>query len=376
MDHLGKYAHLYLIFLYFSFPKIDLYNFSTFRTGIRANDLLVLILFILNFKLIKKFLCELSNFYLLLLASLITYNLFTRELFEVIFVSSRMFEYFVLGFSFFKTNNKEYLVYAILSFNIFIAILQKIYLLPVIDPIRGAYLSETMNGTFGTPAEFSYFIILILFILTRYMKSKYSKFLFPIALENSISAAFLSSIWLFKYDKFLKLSLLPIYYYCVIFTSTSLPNSITFAQNLYYSAFTSSTYQEEYRSLNTSSPRDNIKKIVSAGSLRSIESEKISLNYRTIKWKSIINDFINSKPLVWIFGAGMNAAGSLDGGLIKSFYEYGLLGFIFFLSLARRMSAFPIGIIISTNIAFDGITSSIACPLINMILLYEIYKKP
>jgi len=140
------------------------------------------------------------------------------------------------------------MLYSILSLNIFIGLLQKIQLIPVVDPIRGIYQSQTMNGSFGTPAEFSYFILVSLFLLTTYLRQIYPKFLFPIALENSISASFFSALFLFDYKKYLKLSLLPIYFYAFLFISTSGSHSITFIKNTYFSTMNQKEYQEDYKS--------------------------------------------------------------------------------------------------------------------------------
>lgn len=373
--YLIKYPQIPLLCLYFCIPKIDLFNFSTFPTGIRIQDLISLIIFSLNFRFIKKFFLNINNFYLIILASIIIYNFFIGNSLNSFVVFSRIFEYFVIGLSFYRLKERKYLIYVVLSINIILALLQKIHLIPVIDPIRGTYFSETMNGSFGTPAEFSYFLILILFILTRYMKSNHSKFLFPIALENSISAAVFSALTLFDYKKFLSLSLVPIYFYIVVFISSSLLNVITFTQNTYYLIASKNSQQMDYTSNKSNLDHKLLSNNWPKKILSQEKNESISLKYRSEKWKLAIKNFLNSKFMGWIFGIGINKAGPLDGGVIKYLSEYGLVGLLFFIYLSKRMSLNAISLIFMVNIAFDAFVSSVVSPLIILICLYEIYKK-
>lgn len=373
-SHFIKYVQIYLLTLYFCLPKIDLINFSSFATGFRTQDIFALILFYLNFKIIKKFLINIDNIYFIIFFSVIIYNFFIGNSLNTIVVVSRIFEYFVIGLSIYKIKNKI-LIYTIISLNFLLALLQKIQLIPVIDPIRGFYYSQTINGAFGTPAEFSYFLICILFILTRYLRIKYSKFLFPIALENSISASLFSAIFLFDYKKCLRLSLVPIYFYSFVFISSSFENLITFSRNTYY-AITSQTskqvaYNSEYE--NKLNKKNSVIKYIRP--YKEANNETISLRYRTQKWMLVIKSFLHSNPITWIFGIGINKAGPLDGGLIKYLCEYGLSGIFFFFILSKRISFNATGLIIATNIAFDAFVSSVISPLIILIYLYEIYKK-
>lgn len=378
-----KYAQIYLLTLYFCLPKIDLINFSNFPTGLRTQDIIALILFYLNFKIIKKILINIDNIYFIIFSSVIFYNLFIGNSLNTIVVVSRVFEYFVIGLSVYKIKEIKYLFYIIISLNLLLALMQKIQLIPVIDPIRGHYFSQTMNGAFGTPAEFSYFLIFILFILTRYLKNKYLKFLFPIALENSISASFFSAIFLFDYKKFLRLSLVPIYFYSFIFFTFSLGNAITFSMNTYYAIINQTSKQVNYNSglknkLNKINPINNYKipdKNANNEPIKNANNEPISLRYRTEKWKLAIKNFLHSNPVTWIFGLGINKTGPLDGGLIKYLCEYGLSGLFFFISLSKRISFNAVGLIIAVNLAFDAFVSSVISPLIILIYFYEIYKK-
>jgi len=366
---------MYLLFFYFCIPKIDFINFSNFPTGIRIQDFIALFLLSLNFKFILRFLINVKKTPLIIIASLIIYNSLIGNLVNSVVVLSRIFEYFVIGFSFYKIKEKQYLFFSVLSLNLLLAIMQKSHLIKVIDPIRGIYISETMNGSFGTPAEFSYFLIFILFILTRYIKSKYSKFLFPISLENSISAAYLSAIFLFDYKKVFRLSLLPIYFYGALFLSSSFQHMMTFTHNTFSSITSTISPNKNYNlsrdNIILKKYREALPRQITSGT----EADPISLRHREFKWRSAVKELLNSKPIAWIFGLGINNLGPLDGGLIKYLCEYGLIGLLFFVYLSKKISSNAFGLIFAVNIAFDAFVSSVISPLIILIYLYEIYKK-
>jgi hypothetical protein len=369
-NYFCSYTQSCLIFLYFCIPKIDLINIPFFLTGIRIQDLLVLILLILNFQAIKAFSLRANKLYFVFFGSIFIFNIFIGNALVAAIIFSRIFEYFIIGFSFYITNKVKILLYSILSLNIFIGLLQKIQLIPVVDPMRGIYQSQTMNGSFGTPAEFSYFILVSLFLLTTYHRQIYPKFLFPIALENSISASFFSALFLFDYKKYLKLSLLPIYFYAFLFISTSGSHSITFIKNTYFSSINQMEYQEDYKN-NNSTPR----KLLGQYHSKDHIDEPISLNYRTGKWKDSIQRYSSSRPVGWMLGNGAGSSGNMDGGIVKFFCEYGLVGIILFFLFTRVMRFRAFGLVFFLNLAFDAYVSSIIAPLIILIFLYETQKK-
>ncbi len=375
-NYFCSYTQSCLIFLYFCIPKIDLINIPFFLTGIRIQDFLVLILLILNFKAIKAFSLRANKLYIVIFGSIFIFNIFIGNALVTAIIFSRIFEYFVIGFSFFYITNKVKIVlYSILTLNIFIGLLQKIQLIPVLDPIRGIYQSQTMNGSFGTPAEFSYFILVSLFLLTTYLRQIYPKFLFPIALENSISASFFSALFLFDYKKYLKLSLLPIYFYAFLFISTSGSHSITFIKNTYFSAMNQMEYQEDYKNNNSKENNSTPLKLLGQYHSKDYNDDPISLNYRTSKWKDSIQRYISSRPVELMFGNGAGSSGNMDGGIVKFFCEYGLVGIILFFLFTREMKFRASGLVFFANLAFDAYTSSIIAPLIILIFLYETQKK-
>jgi len=76
-----------------------------------------------------------------------------------------------------------------------------------------------------------------------------------------------------------------------------------------------------------------------------------------------------------MFGNGAGSSGNMDGGIVKFFCEYGLVGIILFFLFTRGVRFRVFGLVFFVNLAFDAYISSIIAPLIILIFLYETQKK-
>lgn len=168
-----RYLILFLLILYYSIPKIDIITIKQF--GIRPLDFISLIIFFVL--IIQSNVFKRKNFlYFILFFSYITIiSVLHNNEFGVLY-SFRLFQYIILGYAIAHiicSKLKKNFIYTIVVIQLSISVLQYVQLIPNFDPGRSIYYGKIFSGSFGTPAELSYFTICLysLYFKQRYIKN-------------------------------------------------------------------------------------------------------------------------------------------------------------------------------------------------------------
>ena len=345
---------LFLSYIYFILPKVDLVQFSFSPTGIRIQDLVIVLMTLLlplNIKIkIFKTICILTIFAI----PGIVVGLQYLEVSQILFGYLRLLEYLCLSFGLlylFNRNKIHKLVLNCLLIHLFIGFFQYLQLIPLIDPGRGVFYSKQFAGLMGNPAELTYFFIAILPILMQ-RKSQVTLPIKLLILLNGVKAGIMGLIVTNNKKMILILGLI------FIFIDH-------FTMGLLLEVYNFVNYQIKLDFQNIS-----INEIKRDG-LDEYDGER-SLAQRVYKWWNIVG-FLFHNEMALFFGVGYGSIpGATDGGLIKMLLELGILNFLIILTLFLNAGAVVFLVFFICNFMFDGYTSSVVAPIL---FLYVILQK-
>jgi hypothetical protein len=336
-----------LTYIYFLMPKIDLINFSFSPTGIRIQDICILLMTVLLPTRFKTKIRDFSIIVIVLAAPSFLVGLSLVGFPQVLAGNLRLIEYLCLAVCLsylFEKNRLPKILWNCLIIHILIGIFQYLLLIPLIDPGRGIYYTRTFSGMMGNPAELTYFFICILPIIQFKSNKKILSLKFIILLNQVIAGA-LSFIVNLKLKRLIALaSFLFVIDYFTLSISQELVNFVRFMMQI---------------------------ELIDAPLRSGLGYEnaepyggEASLAERAYKWMSAVG-FLKHNLLAFVFGLGFGTwPGAMDGGLVRLLIELGVFYFFFILFLFLR-AGFKIFIIfISTNLLFDGYVSSIVAPIL------------
>ena len=352
---------LLLSVLYFSIPKINIVAINQF--GIRPLDFFSLIMGIV---LMSQF--KFKHRTLLFWMSIILLECIIGLIYSgpigIIYIV-RFMQYMLVGFSLYivlKSKYRSYFIVWLLLIQFIYCLLQYLAIIPNFDPGRSHYIRYgSFSGSFGTPAELSYFIVLI-FGLYLYVSIKFKVVLAYILSVNSVLFApillFIPNlrkvINIFNQRIILLLSYLSLFLLLgLVFDFNTITDLIL-------------------------NPVDNREILTKGGNLGAIDTsniEHVSLVMRLSKFLSVYY-YMFSNNNILLFGCGYGCGnGAIDSGIIRFLLEFGLIGFFVLFVFITKIPAMPLVVILGVNFLFDGLWSSATAPLILSFIFIHNYNK-
>ena len=355
-----RYLILFLLILYYSIPKINIISIKQF--GIRPLDIISLIIFfvvIIQSNIFKK--NHLGYFSIFFLYVAIISILHNNE-FGILY-SLRLFQYILLGYALANIINSElkfFFLYTIVVIQISISVLQYIQFIPNFDPGRSIYYGKIFSGSFGTPAELSYFVICLygLYFTQKYIRNI---FLCTLLYFNTVILA-PALLFLLNFTKIIKkfnknIIVISPYFVIILF--------IIYAMGI-------DVFLEALTNIQQTAKLDK------GGNLDHIEiSEYVpkSAYYRIQKFFSAYY-YLASNNLILFFGCGYGCGdGAIDSGLVRFLLEFGILGFISLFIISKKISIIPLAVMIAVNLSFDGFWSSVTAPVLFSYFFLDIKVK-
>lgn len=341
-----------LIILYFSIPKINIVSIDIF--GIRPLDLFSVFIFLIIILNKFPYTFKLKSFFLVTVFFTINtviscfYNGIIGLVYEI-----RLFQYAIVGLAISIVMLSEYkklFLQILITIQIFISGLQSLLLFPNIDPARGSYYGHTFSGSFGTPAELSYFLIAFIgfyasmnFIKRIFFSAllSFNSVIFPplafIALSFTKTISFFSQRFIFITSYFLLLFLVLYLIGLDLFLDLAL-NPINDNEGLQKGGLIPDNFE--------------------------VSNEEKSLLMRVKKFFGVYY-YMYSDNVILFLGCGYGCGhGAIDSGLIRLLLEFGVFGFILFFYLVKKIPIIPLALIIILNFIFDGLWSSTVAPVI------------
>ncbi len=353
-----------LVLLYFCIPKIDLFMIPGTLTGFRFQDIISACVF---FLLLNGSVKPNSVKLLILLVLHALYSILFWENFQSALGIIRFIEYYAIALGlcylaragmFPKFLKVSFFYLAVLS------ILQFLLLVPNVDPGRGLVISHEFSGSFGTPAELSYFIVTSLFLLSIVDRklSGYS-FLSIAVLLNGVKAPALSFVVLY-WDILKKINAIAALFLFVImciFIYIVRENIFLGSQMLDIVVTNITTANAGF---------DDLK----SGSSMMSESSG-TLSHRIGKWTNSLS-LMYQHPLGLLFGFGIySQGGAVDGGILRFVYEFGLIVSIIMIQKLNKLSFVFLLFVLSVNLLFDAFMSSVVMPLLITAFICLLDKK-
>ena len=344
----------FLLLLYYFFPKIDLITIATSATGIRFSDLLC-VLFLFKFLAdCHKYFINLYNIRSFVLvvffcaSSVSVYNSFLNGFgYMGIIVIARYVQYILVGYYtyvyFVRMNYTKILfIYAI---SLLMALMQFLEIIPNYNPGKNGFLySSEFSFSFATPAEFAYFFALLPFLFRTKKAKRIGAVVILINAFNGVKAAIAMVIpVMFSSKRLFYIILLIIFSIAIIGWRIDELNRF-FSDILYY--FYGNYHYTELKAF------------------RETGYSFASLGNRVGKWGIALSLVLGS---LWsfLFGYGLYAAkGALDGGLIRLFFEHGIIGVFCVSYYVTSVGVSYILIFLISNLMFDAYLSSVASPLL------------
>lgn len=322
-------------------------------TGFRFQDVISAWVF---FLLLDSSVKPTSVTLLILLAFHALYSVIFWKNFQSVLGIIRFLEYYAIALGLvYIARNGMFLKFLKISFCYLAAlsILQFLLLVPNVDPGRGLQMSHQFSGSFGTPAELSYFIVACLFLLSIVDRkpSGYS-FLSIVVLFNGVKAVALSFVVLYwdMLKKINAMAALLLFMITCIFIYIARENIFLGLQMLEIVATDITTVNAGF---------DDLK----SGSSMMRESAG-SLSHRIGKWTNSLS-LMYQHPLGLLFGFGIySQGGAVDGGILRFVYEFGLIVSIIMITKLNKLSFRFLVFVLSINLLFDAFMSSVVMPLL------------
>jgi len=352
----------FFITIYFLIPKIDLFYLPGSLTGIRVQDIIVLLLVLTRGSLPKIVLKP-----ILILGLCIFGNVISNLPVQFIMGSFRILEYSILGFYIFeyiirREKTLKQFMLIIITFNLIISVLQFQKIIPNFDPGRGLLLSSQFSGFYGTPAELSYMFVCLIYILILTQRSKLLKFnaMFPIfngVLLGGMVILILGPL-LAVLKKLGKKIFVPFAF--VVTTCLLVYISVIFGKIF----------------------NDFVDVVVAAQpTLSEIKLSPLSLDgyaslaQRLGKWANSIAYLIDH-PMSALIGVGIySQGGALDGGLLRLIFEFGILLSAYILYCIWKADIRFLLLFVCVNLMFDAYMSSVVAPLLFGIYFYHLTNR-
>jgi len=242
--------------------------------------------------------------------------------------------------------------------------LQYFLIIPNFDPGRGIFLSNQYSGTFGTPAEFSYFVGLLSFYYLTKLSLVSIFALIPIIISNGVQTSVLISL-------------------ANLINKIKLGNKIKILFIVLCSAVFMSIYSKDVFDVM------NFFKVISTYDYTTFDisyfNEKNvflydpllpqTLNMRLSKWGVALHLILTSNILQLLFGNGLYVVGgALDSGIIRFIYELGLMPLFYFCYKLYKKNINALVVIFFANIFFDAWISSVTGPIIIAIYLKSLHE--
>lgn len=348
-----------LLIGYFLIPKIDIFYVPGSLTGVRAQDFIILLL-ILSRGVLPKRALELFPILFLCIFGSIASNLPVQFFFGAL----RFIEYCILGFFIYeyilmKDNFFKRFVVIIVFSNLFLGVLQYLQIMPNFDPGRGYLISSQFAGFYGTPAELSYFFVCLIYVMLIKENFRFLRVISMFPIFNGVALGALvvlilgPLLALFKtigVNKFLFL--------IFVLVSIVILFIFTFYNEILF---------------------DFVEVVVAADpSIAGLKSSGMSidglesLGQRLGKWANSIAYLIDH-PWGLLFGVGIySQGGALDGGLLRLFFEFGLLISFYVLYVIWNVDVRFFILFVSVNLTFDAYINSIVSPLLFGIYFYHL----
>ena len=335
------------LYLYFLFPKLGIYHLSDQVTPLRIQDLISFFAFFVVYQNIKIKHYLFPNFFILLFIflNLFVNIFFTSQPLNILIGWARIYEYLVMSLLIINASfliNIDSFFKKIVFLNFFVGFFQYFKIFPNYDPGRnGILFSDQFSGLYGTPAEFSYGLLAMFFIFNQFQSFGIRNFYSFFILLNNVKASILSLFLIFFMHarKNYIIFLLAPFLVLLIFFSELAEFYLALTNND-FSYSIADLYKFDYHNLS-----------------------ELSLGQRVYKWGIAIY-LVSSNLLNFLFGFGAYSAGpSLDGGVVKFLFEFGLFGYLGLLYFLRKIPLAFIFFLFSSNLLFDAYQSSITMPI-------------
>jgi len=349
---------LFLFLIYFCFPKISFINIGNF--DVRFLDVISIFITIITFtklKIPKNIFVFFSLFFLLQLIIGYFYN----DIISFLYVF-RLFQYIVLGFGFYLLMTGKYKITFIKFFLIIqftVCILQYLLVLPNYDPGRGVIYSSEFSGTFGTPAEFTYFLISLVSIFMGLTFFRHMIFVIPPSLSGVLFGTFLMFISVFRR----MISLIPKILMIVA------PYIFLLFLVLYFIDF------ETIKNF-LLDPGFESKSLTKGESINPRELDgPTTLLMRGAKFIDALLYMLNN-IFVLMFGCGYGCgSGAMDSGVVRIILEFGILFSLVLFFTTKHISKYTLFVLISVNFLFDGFWSSHVAPVLFAAIFYDLNSR-
>jgi hypothetical protein len=377
----------WLVAIYFIAPKFNLVNISGAVTGVRVEDLCVLVmgLYLLS---VPKYWVKIDKLiFFFLLVPTISFFLNIEKITILRIMSYlRLIEYFVLiqiiiyCIPIHKFNN---LIYLVLWVNIIFGALQIGLGLPGFASIGLLYELSRAYGLTGGAWELGAFITVSLAFLYNYSYFNKQK-IFWLSFMGFILSGSRSQFPVFAYIalkkivsswKYIIFLLLTIILFGAIFRVEIQNTPLISRMN---NVFNVENLTFFYSLISESGPQLGLTDQWEVRSGNALADESWSI--RASKWSALINYFIEY-PYMILVGLGPGALGdALDGGFLRAFSEYGIFyGVVVYLILKSyshlKFSTLAIIVYISNMLLIDIHLSSKVAPLIILMAIYQRYEK-
>jgi hypothetical protein len=341
-----------LLILYFSIPKIDIVSIGKF--GIRPLDFFSLIIFFVliykerHYRFKVKVLLIVMTFFIVNSFISIFFNGPIGLVYDI-----RLFQYVVVGFALaivMSSHYKKRFLYVAITIQLLISALQMIQLVPNIDPGRGWHYASTYSGSFGTPAELSYFFISLIGLYVHIKFSTRVILAYILAFNSVLFAPLVFIVLGFK-------RIISIFSQRILVISSYLLLLLLMVYLLGFDVFIELIFRPVSENIELK------KGGVIPGSFSSVVGTE-SLIMRVNKFLSVY-DYMRSNYVIMFFGCGYGCGdGAIDSGLVRLLLEFGIVGFLLIIFLVNRIPIIPLAVIIASNFLFDGLWSSVVAPVI------------
>ena len=338
---------LILFTAYFCLPKIAIVSIDKF--DIRFLDFLSVLIALIVLTKIK-----LKREYVILFTIVILFQLLIGVYYSGIIALLyifRLIQYILIGyglFLLFKSNYKKYFLLMFFIIQIPISALQFISVLPNYDPARGIIYSSEFSGTFGTPAELSYFLIALTAI---FLNASFKRHLLLSAFPFMSGVAFATFLMILtglkKLIAYIPRFLIIIGPYLIILAAVIILVDINVLKSL---------IADPGFDVNTLKKGESF-------SFRDLDGPT-TLLMRSVKFVDTLIYILNNE-LVLLFGCGYGCGyGAMDSGVIRLILEFGIIFSIFIFFISKNISKYLLFILVSINFLFDGFWSSHVAPIL------------
>ena len=271
----------------------------------------------------------------------------------------RLIQYLLLGYGFFLLMTSKYRSSFLIFFlfiQFIICLFQYLLIIPNYDPGRGILYSQEFSGSFGTPAEFSYFLISLVSIFMGLKFLQHILFIIPPFFSGVMFATFLMFISAFKrLINFVPKAVMIIAPYILLMALISYFVDIEIIKNVILDPGFESNSLTKGESLNA----------------REMDGPT-TLLMRATKFIDAFLYIINNL-FILLFGCGYGCGlGAMDSGIVRLILEFGIVfsALIFFLS--RYVTKYILFILIAVNFLFDAFWSSHVAPILFAGIFYNL----